>query len=154
MRTTTSAHRTGIRRIVLILATMFALVPLGAGTGAAAPDDVTPQATNFNGDCESGEFCLFIHDNQDSYAIDYGAAGSRTCDQTYSNNNFPGTNINVNDEVSSWWNRLSGITVRVYAGLYYSGASQDLPPGSRGNFEDTRVGEDEASSHRSIGSGC
>jgi hypothetical protein len=143
------------RRVIMIVAAILALVPLGAGTAHATPGDVTPLAVNFNGVCEVGEYCLFRDTaDWDGIVIDYGAAGNRTCDTTYSNNNFPTTTHPVNDEVSSWWNRLSGITVREYAGLRYTGASLPLPPGSRGNFRDTVVGNDEASSHRSLPITC
>jgi hypothetical protein len=138
----------------MIVAAILALVPLGAGTAHATPGDVTPLAENFNGECEAGEYCLYKDSDQTGFVIDYGAAGRKTCDTTYANNNFPNTNHPVNDEVSSWWNRLSDITVVQYAGLRYSGAQRDLGPGSNGNFRDNQIGNDEASSHRSRGSEC
>lgn len=144
----------GARRFVLLLSMIFAVVPAGAGVAQAdAGDEVGPLAVAFNGDCESGEFCLFEHTFHRGRVIDYGWAGGRTCDNTYTNNSFPVAGGPVNDQASSWAN-FTGVTVRIYDDSNYGGTSSDLPPGSADNLWKVSVGQDDASSHRSIGSGC
>jgi Peptidase inhibitor family I36 len=120
--------------------------------GARAEDD-DALAFSFNGVCEAGEFCLFEHEDFRGDVIDYGTSGGRTCDSSYSNNNFPGTNHDVDDQTSSWFNRTN-LTIRIYDDDNYQSGGSTLPPGSLGDLRDTNTGQDDASSHRSMGSGC
>lgn len=137
------------RRLALLLCSVFAFAAVGSGVAQA--DDVTPQATQFNGVCEADEFCLYFMQDLGIPAIDYGTARDATCDSTYANNNFPGYSALVDNNTRSYWNR-SDITVRIYDGPNYGHpVLADLRPGS-GNLP--RSAWDRASSHRSIGSGC
>jgi peptidase inhibitor family I36 len=141
----------GFFRLALLLCAVLAFAVVGSGT-AQAQDDVTPMATQFNGECELGEFCLYFNQNHGGPLIDYGAAGNRTCDSSYANNNFPGTNTPVANNTRSYKNLTTDVTVRLYDGLnYVHPVLEDVRPGS-GNL--AQVNWDRASSHRSIGSGC
>lgn len=148
-----------LRRLALLACAILAFVSVGSATAQAYPasDEYTPAEYMFDGICDDGEFCLYENSNYGRPLIDYQTSdsmgGGRTCDGTYVNNNFPRTNFRVNDETSSWWNRTR-LTVRIYDDSGYIGDSSDLGPGSYGNLRDVRVGQDDASSHRSIHSEC
>lgn len=151
----------GRSRLALVVCAVLAFVSPGAAAAqpAASADEVTP-ANYFNASCDNGEFCLYKDINRGLPVIDYGTSLSdgippvwRTCDATYVNNNFPYTGFPVNDQASSWWNRTS-VTVRIYDDSGYIGDSSDLEPGTWGNLANERVGGDDASAHRSIGSHC
>jgi hypothetical protein len=112
------------------------------GTGAAQAV-VTPKATQFNGVCEAGEFCLYHSENQRGLLVDFGTAGGRACDHEYEEP--------FNNNTRSYWNR-STLTVRLYDGINYGPPIlENVAPG-RGNLAEANW--DRASSHRSIGSGC
>lgn len=131
--------------LALLLCAILAFAVVGTGAAQAVPDgdDVTPQATQFNGVCEVGEFCLYRFENQGGPLIDYGTAGGRACDREY--------DVRFNNNTRSYWNR-SNLTVRLYDGINYGPPIlEDVDPG-RGNLAEANW--DRASSHRSIGSGC
>lgn len=147
----------GFVRLALLLCAALALAVAGSGTSQAAQDgdDVTPLATQFNGVCELGEFCLYFNQNAGRPLIDYGAAGNKTCDSSYANNNFPNTSTPVANNTRSYWNRTTDVTVRLYDGVNYGPPTlQDLPPDNNNWHNLARANWDRASSHRSIDSGC
>lgn len=135
-----------LARFALLLCATLAFAAMGPGTAHA-----TPRATQFNGKCETGEFCLYYNQNRGEPLIDYGTAGGRTCDSSYANNNFPGTTIPVNNNTRSYQNLAVNVTVRIYDNINYGTPIEDLGPGTR-NLAQSNW--DRASSHRSIWSGC
>jgi Peptidase inhibitor family I36 len=134
----------------------LALVATGSGAAFAAEPKQTGAAASDprNGICEATEFCLIQHKNGGGYVFDYAQGSS---DSTYDGNVFPGTNIKLNDEASSWINN-SRYRICIYDDSNYGGDVQLLPRnGGYGNMDDTAVGGDDASSHRLepvAGAGC
>lgn len=127
-------RRRPFKRAAVLVCTI--LLPTFAGTGVATA------ATDFNGLCEAGEFCLYDSGGGVGRAFDTSAP----CRYTYSDRGF-------DDRASAWWNRMTG-TVRIYEDSQYRGLSADLLPGSRGNLVNTPVGDNAASSHRAAGAIC
>jgi hypothetical protein len=99
---------------------MVAAAAVGAAVfGLAVPAN----ATEHNGDCESGEFCL--------YYSPYYAGG--TFDMYYSDGNlndnyFVGTSLRVGNNSASAWNN-DGVRWYVYTGTGYTGSSGWYDPG-------------------------
>jgi hypothetical protein len=110
------------------------LAPAFSGTGVAQA------ATNLNGICEAGEFCLYDGSDSTGRAVDLGV-----CDPTY-------TDIAFDNRASSWWNRLNS-PVRLYEDSNYRGTPTDLPPRSRGSLANTPI-DNAASSHRALDAIC
>lgn len=149
------AQRFG-RSLAVLAGTGLVIGTFSSGNAIAAGqpdgDDVGILSTGFNGVCEATELCLYRDKDLHGYVIDYPQGAS---DSTYNNNDFPGTNLPVNDQISSWFNR-SNRHVCIYDNSNYGGNGQHLPPnGGHGNMDDTSVGGDDASSHRVVsGTAC
>lgn len=89
-------------------------------------------AGSYNGVCESsngGEVCLYDSNNNTG----------RVYDTLYSKASYTGTyygtNIGINDTVTSTWNRDPDTEVTFYAGANYTGTAMGNVPGWKVNWE-------------------
>jgi len=112
----------GLSRFVAGGAVAAAL--LGGTLAAAAPASA---ATGKNGVLESGEFGLYYLFNQGGYVFDLFLS-----DTDFSNDYFPGTGVQANDNTESYRNRDT-LTWYVYTDAYAGGSEGWLPPGYQGN---------------------
>ncbi|MEU0880476.1 CHAP domain-containing protein [Lentzea sp. NPDC005914] len=111
-------------------------------------------AASRDGDCDSGEFCLYYNSNQAGSISDftgsiddYGAT-QPSCYEFKGDG--AGKGVCVKNNAASVRNRTSH-TVRVYFNSNYGGASQDFAPGASGNLNATL--KNNNASHKFLTSG-
>ncbi|WP_285637803.1 peptidase inhibitor family I36 protein [Lentzea sp. NBRC 102530] len=122
---------------------------MGALVGASFGAGVANAATDRNGSCETGEFCLFYNSDQagsvsdfaDSVA-DYGDA-QPSCYEFKSAGN--GQGVCVKNNAASVWNKTNK-AVTVFYNSNYGGAKQTFAAGAKGNLKAEL--KNENASHR------
>jgi hypothetical protein len=127
------------------LARLGVAVATGAAFLLAVPASPAAAATNRNGVCEPGEFCLYYGYFQYGSVSDFGTAdipnygeNPRTCYVFKGPGN--GKDECVKNNAYSMWNR-TGYSVTVYYYSGYKGQRQVLGPNSSANLDDGLGGE-------------
>ena len=116
---------------ITLVAMMGALisVSLGAATANAA--------TARNGECESGEFCLYYNSDHEGSISDFSSSVSDYGDEQPSCYDFKsagaGKGLCVKNEAAAVWNRTNG-PVTVYFNSGYSGPRQTIAAGGKVNL--------------------
>lgn len=104
-------------------------VSFGAGTASAA--------TARNGDCESGEFCLYYNSDHEGSVSDFNTSVSDYGDEQPSCYDFKGAGngkgLCVKNEAAAVWNR-TGNPVTVYFNSGYAGPRQTIAAGGKVNL--------------------
>jgi hypothetical protein len=137
--------RGSIRRAATLglLAGAMALGMAPSGTAVAETDPPVSVAALGNAICDAGEWCVFRDANRSGPAKDF----LRGVDATnYNHHRFPIVGGNVNDSVTSVWNRTN-CSVRIFRNAQFNAAGITVPPGRTFNMSITPVGNDQASSH-------
>ncbi|MFJ5990879.1 peptidase inhibitor family I36 protein [Lentzea sp. NPDC092896] len=127
----------------IFVALMGALVSASFGAGVANA------ATDRNGVCESGEFCLYYNSDQAGSVSDFAGSISDYGDSQPSCYEFKsagnGQGVCVKNNAAAVWNRTSG-NVTVYYNSGYAGANQTFASGAKGNLKAEL--KNENASHR------
>ncbi|MGH2467988.1 MAG: peptidase inhibitor family I36 protein, partial [Candidatus Limnocylindrales bacterium] len=123
------------------LTTLFAPVVLARGYDA--------NWVYGNGICDQGELCIWRDIDNDPPFASVGLAN----DDDYTNDTWPNNAGNLNDSMSSAWNRLLGYHVIFYENTFTSGSSICFYGGEIDDYVGTF--NDLASSHLvAVGSSC
>lgn len=123
-----------------------AIRPALAVLAAVALPVVAPSpafAAAGNGVCEAGEFCVYREPNQGGPVMDW-RRGVDLAD--YDDQGWPATGVELDDSVSSIWNR-SSCRVSIWSHDHNNGPGITVAAGGRTNAAGTALGDDSASSH-------
>lgn len=137
------------KRMTLV-AMMGALISVSfSGAPASA-------ATDRNGSCESGEFCLYYNSNQEGSVSDFDSSISDYGDEQPSCYEFKGDGngkgLCVKNEAASVWNR-TGNPVTVYFNSGYAGPHQTIAAGAKANLNSELKNENASHKLNDSGSG-
>ncbi|USX48986.1 peptidase inhibitor family I36 protein [Lentzea sp. HUAS12] len=125
------------------VALMGALVSASFGAGVANA------ATERNGSCESGEFCLYYNSDQAGSVSDFAGSIADYGDSQPSCYEFKsagnGQGVCVKNNAASVWNKTSK-AVTVFYNSNYGGAKQTFAAGAKGNLKAEL--KNENASHR------
>jgi hypothetical protein len=123
---------------------LMVVVPLTVLAMAPAPAaNAAPVARN--GVCEEEELCMYSDDAYQGYVIDFAACSDR---RRHSAVSFPGTNIRIENQVKSVWNR-SGYVYEIYDRTKFRGSSKTIFGGRVDNLGPV---ENDNRSHKCVGS--
>ncbi|GAA3667407.1 peptidase inhibitor family I36 [Lentzea atacamensis] len=133
-----------------LVAMMGALISVSFGAATANA------ATARNGECESGEFCLFYNSDQGGSVSDFTTSVSDYGDEQPGCYDFKGAGngkgLCVKNEAASVWNR-TGSPVTVYFNSGYGGSKQTIAANTKANLNSDLKNENASHKLNDSGSG-